>query len=294
MEFARYHPAINLLYFAAVLTGTILFRQPIFLLLSYGCALLYLLKLRGLRALLLGLGLLPFAAGFALWYGAYHHFGVTVLGTNFIGNQITLEAFLCGGTWSLVCVTVVLWIGCLHDVFTTDKIVYLLGRILPRLSLYLAIVLRMIPRLNARRQRIASAQQAIGRGSGQGSVLRRMGNVLRRGGILLTWFTEELSVTAESMRCRGCSLSGRTAFSLYRFDNRDRVFVAGMCGLLSVLLMAFLLGQTEIRFAPQIMMMPVTPISALFYTAWAALCLLPPVLEHIGTQRFRRLRQNIS
>ena len=56
MEFSRYHPAINCLYFVAVLTGTILFRQPVFLLLSYCCAFIYLLKLRGLRALLLGLG----------------------------------------------------------------------------------------------------------------------------------------------------------------------------------------------------------------------------------------------
>ena len=56
MEFSRYHPAINFLYFAAVLAGTILFRQPVYLALSYVCAFLYLLKLRGLRALIPGLG----------------------------------------------------------------------------------------------------------------------------------------------------------------------------------------------------------------------------------------------
>ena len=114
MEFARYHPAINLLYFTAVLTGTILFRQPVFLCLSYVCAFLYLLKLRGLRALIPGLGLLPLALLYALWYGSYHHFGLTVLGVNFIGNQVTLESFLCGGTWAMVCVAAVLWMGCVH------------------------------------------------------------------------------------------------------------------------------------------------------------------------------------
>ena len=138
MEFARYHPAINLLYFTAVLTGTILFRQPVFLCLSYVCAFLYLLKLRGLRALIPGLGLLPLALLYALWYGSYHHFGLTVLGVNFIGNQVTLESFLCGGTWAMVCVAAVLWMDCVHAVFTTDKIVYLLGRVSPHLSLYLS------------------------------------------------------------------------------------------------------------------------------------------------------------
>ncbi len=291
MEFARYHPAINLLYFTAVLTGTILFRQPVFLCLSYVCAFLYLLKLRGLRALIPGLGLLPLALLYALWYGSYHHFGLTVLGVNFIGNQVTLESFLCGGTWAMVCVTAVLWMGCVHAVFTTDKIVYLLGRVSPHLSLYLSILLRTVPRLNKQRQRIELAQRGIGRGKGQGNIFQRMRNVLRRGSILLTWLIEGIVTTSDSMRCRGCSLRGRTAYSLYRFDGRDRSFVIGLCSLICVLLMALLLDQTMIRFAPQVVMMPITPMSCLFYAAWAALCLLPPVLELLGARRFRHLQQ---
>lgn len=294
MEFSRYHPAINFLYFAAVLAGTILFRQPVYLLISYGCAFLYLLKLRGLRALLPGLGLLPFALLFALWYGSYHHFGVTVLGVNFIGNRMTLESFLCGGTWAMVCVTAVLWLGCLHAVFTTDKIVYLLGRVSPHLSLFLAILLRTVPRLNVQRRRIELAQRGIGRGKGQGSLLFRARNALRRGSILLTWLTEGIAATADSMRCRGCSLRGRTAYSLYRFDGRDRTFVIGLCTLMSLLVMAALLDQTMIRFTPQIVMMPITPLSGLFYGAWAVLCLLPPALELIGAHRFQRLQQSIG
>ena len=291
MEFARYHPAINLLYFTAVLTGTILFRQPVFLCLSYVCAFLYLLKLRGLRALIPGLGLLPLALLYALWYGSYHHFGLTVLGVNFIGNQVTLESFLCGGTWAMVCVAAVLWMGCVHAVFTTDKIVYLLGRVSPHLSLYLSILLRTVPRLNKQRQRIELAQRGIGRGKGQGNIFQRMCNALRRGSILLTWLIEGIVTTSDSMRCRGCSLRGRTAYSLYRFDGRDRSFVIGLCSLVCVLLMALLLDQTMIRFAPQVVMMPITPMSCLFYAAWAALCLLPPVLELLGARRFRHLQQ---
>ena len=291
MEFARYHPAINLLYFTAVLTGTILFRQPVFLCLSYVCAFLYLLKLRGLRALIPRLGLPPLALLYALWYGSYHHFGLTVLGVNFIGNQVTLESFLCGGTWAMVCVAAVLWMGCVHAVFTTDKIVYLLGRVSPHLSLYLSILLRTVPRLNKQRQRIELAQRGIGRGKGQGNIFQRMRNALRRGSILLTWLIEGIVTTSDSMRCRGCSLRGRTAYSLYRFDGRDRSFVIGLCSLVCVLLMALLLDQTMIRFAPQVVMMPITPMSCLFYAAWAALCLLPPVLELLGARRFRHLQQ---
>ena len=135
------------------------------------------------------------------------------------------------------------------------------------------------------------AQRGIGRGKGQGNIFQRMHNTLRRGSILLTWLTEGIVTTSDSMRCRGCSLRGRTAYSLYRFDGRDRAFVIGLCALMSVLLMAVLLDQTMIRFKPQVVMMPITPMSFLFYTAWAALCLLPPALEFMGTYRFQHLRQ---
>ena len=38
-------------------------------------------------------------------------------------------------------------------------------------------------------------------------------------------------------------------------------------------------------------MMPITPMSCLFYAAWAALCLLPSALELLGARRFRHLQQ---
>ena len=60
---------------------------------------------------------------------------------------------------------------------------------------------------------------------------------------------------------------------------------------LAAVLMAVLLDQTMIRFKPQVVMMPITPMSFLFYMAWTALCLLPPALELMGTYRFQHLRQ---
>ena len=60
---------------------------------------------------------------------------------------------------------------------------------------------------------------------------------------------------------------------------------------LAAVLMAVLLDQTMIRFKPQVVMMPITPMSFLFYMAWTALCLLPPALEIIGAYRFRQLQQ---
>lgn len=173
------------------------------------------------------------------------------------------------------------------------KVVYLFGRFSPRLSLFLAILLRMMPRLKQQAGRISTARKALGRGIDQGNILRRMVNGLRIFSMLITWLLEALATISGSMRSRGCALKGRTAFSIYRFDNRDRGLVIGMFTCLTVTAMAVVLGQTDMTFAPRIIMEPVTPGSAAFYIGYAVLCLLPMALEVICQFRFEQLRRKV-
>ena len=135
------------------------------------------------------------------------------------------------------------------------------------------------------------AQQGIGRGLRQGNILRRLTNGLRIFSILITWTVEALAAASESMRSRGSGRKGRTAFSIYRFDNRDRGFVMGLFTCLTVVWMGVLLGQTRMRYNPRIMMNLVTPVSWVFFGAYALLCLLPVGLEVWTEYRFHRARR---
>ena len=90
---------------------------------------------------------------------------------------------------------------------------------------------------------------------------------------------------SDSMRCRGYTLPHRTAFSIYRFDNRDRSFVIGLFACLSVLLAGMLLHQTRIYYNPRIILNRITPLSAVFYAAYFVLCMLPMALQIIGEIR---------
>lgn len=290
MRFDSYHPTINLLYFVAVIGCTVWFRHPIFLALSFCCAFAYSVKLRGARALVFNLCLIPCAAGFALWFAGYSHFGVTNLRQNFIGNQITLESLAYGAALGVCAAAVVMWMSCVHAVFTADKTVYLFGRISPRLSLFLAILLRMVPRIKQTARRINTAQSAIGRGAGQGSVLRRLCNGVRIFSAVVTWTIEAFVTSADSMRSRGYALRGRTAFSIYRFDNRDRAFVVALSACMTVILMGVMFEQTNILYNPRIVFNRITPLSAVFYAGYAVFCLLPMGLQLAGEARFKRLR----
>lgn len=293
MRFDSYHPAINAIFFVAVILCSMVFRQPVYLLLSFCCAACYLTKLRGIRGLLFALTLLPLATLFALWYGFYHHFGITVLRHNFIGNSMTSESLLCGLTIGVAAASVLLWLGCMHAIFTADKIIYLFGRISPRLSLFLSMLLRMVPRLKAQYRRIDNAQHSLGLGSDQGNLLMRLVHRLRILSILITWLTESFITTSESMKCRGYTLRGRTAFSIYRFDHRDRILVVIFFSCFTAFLMAFLLDQTTILFDPYFVIAPITPISCILYIIYASFCLLPMALQCFGEYHFTQARGQV-
>lgn len=294
MRFDSCHPAISFLYFSAVLAGTVLFGHPVYLGISLVCGTLYCLKRNGVKGLLsCGAGLL-IGTVYTLWYVSHRHFGVTVLRTNFIGNRVTLEALLSGVSIGLRITAAALWLDCVHSVFTRDKIVYLFGRVSPGLSLFLAILLRLIPRIRMQGRKIHLAQQAIGRGIGQGNLLQRMENALRLLSILVTWTIESFVTSAASMSSRGSLLKGRTAFSIYRFDNRDRSLVIAISLCLTLTLMAVILGQTRIVFDPKIILPTPMALDGVFYAGYTGLCLLPFGLQVMGELRFYRLQRGIN
>lgn len=290
MGFERCHPAVNLIYFAAVVVAMITFQHPVFLAVSFLCAFAYSAKRNGWKAVAFNLCLLPLVAAFALYYSSYTHFGMTVLHQNFVGNNMTLESLVYGIVLGISVAGGCIWFSCVYSVFTTDKVVYLFGKVSPRLSLFLAILLRMVPRVKKEAKRINMAQQGIGRGINQGSIFARVHNGIRIFSMLITWTIDSLTIASESMRSRGSSLRGRKAFSIYRFDNRDRAYVIGMFLCLTLTMMAVLLGQTDMVYDPKIIWKDVSPILCIGY---AVLCLMPLMLEIWTEYRFQKARKSL-
>ncbi len=289
MRFDSYHPTINFIYFTTVIATTIYFNQPVFVAIAFVSSFIYSVKLNGIRALIFNIVLLFAMAAFVYYYTSFNHFGVTTLRKNWIDNNMTMESLVYSIVLALIIGTVILWFSCIHAIFYSDKVIYLFGRILPKASLYLSIILRIVPRVKERWRKISVAQQCIGKGPSQGGIFQRIINTFHVVSILFTWTLDEFMQTTESMKSRGYSLKGRTSFSIYRFDNRDRSFVMAIFWCVSILLVGVLLNQTHIIFDPQIIINKVTVLSYVFYTAYACLCLMPMGLQIIGEIRFKRL-----
>ena len=288
MRFDSYHPTINLIYFVAVLFFTIAFNHPIFVFISYLCAFAYSVKLNGRKQAVFNTELIP------LIFAYCNHFGVTNLRSNIIDNKITLESILYGLQLSITVATVIMILSCLFTIFSADKVIYLFGRVSPKLSLFLSILLRTVPRVKLQTKRINISQRGIGRGLNQRKFPFFIVDFFRIASITITWTLENFVESAASMKSRGYSLKGRTAFSIYRFDNRDRSFVVSIFLCLTVIAMGYALNQTNIYYDPEIIMNRITPLSGIFYIAYAALFLLPMILQIIGEYKFRKLQEKVA
>ena len=148
--FSGCHPSsANFFYFAVVLLFTMFNQHPVFLLISYIAAVMYAFLLNGWKKTLKQnlLVTLPGLLIVALLNPLFNHYGVTMLYyVEASGNWITLEALVYGLVLGAVMFIVIQWFDCYNCVMTTDKFVYLFGRLIPALSLVLSMALRFVPR----------------------------------------------------------------------------------------------------------------------------------------------------
>lgn len=85
----------------------------------------------------------------------FNHRGLTILCWLPGGNPLTLEAIAYGIAAAGMLAAAISWFYCLNRVFTTDKFVWLFGRIIPFLSLLVSMTLRFVPQFTARARAVA-------------------------------------------------------------------------------------------------------------------------------------------
>ena len=278
--FSTYHPIVNFLYFVLVLTFAMVFMHPACLVISLVCAFSYSIYLNGKKAIRFGyVFMLPMMIITALLNPAFNHGGATILSYLPSGNPLTLESILYGLASGMMMIGVISWFSCFNAVITSDKFVYLFGRIIPALSLILSMSLRMVPRFKAQIKVISNAQRCIGRDVSNGSVLQRMKHGIRILSIMVTWALENAIETADSMKSRGYGLQGRTAFSIFRFDSRDRAALLYLLISGAYVIVGALAGGLYFRYFPTTKGNTLSLYSISLFVVHAALCLMPLVLN---------------
>lgn len=290
--FSGYHPLVNFLFFALVLGATMVFMHPVSLCISLAGALGYSIYLKGWKRGSLPV-LLPMILMAAILNPAFNHEGMTILTYLPSGNPLTLESIAYGIAAGGMLAAVILWFSCYTEVMTSDKFVYLFGHILPALSLLLSMTLRFVPRFKAQFQVVREAQKCVGRDISNGSILSRVKHMVTIFSIMVTWALENAIETADSMKSRGYGLPGRTAFSVYRFQERDKIALLWMLFCGCYIGCGAFLGGLKWRYFPTIQGVALTPWTVSLHLVYLALCYTPVALDRREDWKWKYLKYEI-
>jgi len=277
--FSSYHPIVNMLFFVQTIVFSMLFMHPVCLAIAFLCAFSYSLYLGGKKALKFALMfLLPMLILAAVFNPAFSHQGVTILAYLPNGNPLTLESIVYGIAAAFMLITVVSWFSCYNIVMTSDKFVYLFGRIIPALSLILSMALRFVPRFQAQIKVIANAQRCLCRDISKGKLLKRARHGIKILSIMITWALENAVETADSMKARGYGLPGRTAFSIFRFDKCDCKALIFLLFCAVYIIIGAVLGGLNFLYYPAIHG-EWTPYSISLFAVYLVLCASPLIIN---------------
>ena len=292
--FSSFHPAVNFFYFALVLGFTMFLLHPACLVISLTGALLYAGRLKGGQATACQLAkLLPLFLLTALMNPLFNHRGITILAYFPGGNPLTWESILYGLAAAALFGAVVVWFTCYHRVMTSDKFLYLFGQVIPALSLVLSMTMRFVPRFRTQLHTVAQAQKYMGRDTENGSLLRRTKNAMKVFSIMVTWSLESAIETADSMKSRGYGEKGRTAFSIYRMDDRDRGLLVWLIFCGAYVFCGVLAGGLRFRYYPSLAGAPVTPMTVSFFVVYFLLCLTPAALDLAAARQWRQIEKEV-
>lgn len=289
-SFASFHPVTNLFYFALVIGFSLTLNHPLAQAIALVCAIVYAVSINTKNSLLFLLKYcLPMVLLTAFINPAFNHEGKTVLFYFSNGNPLTLESLLYGFSAGIMLVTLVLWFASFNRVMTSDKLIYLFGKLIPALSLVISMSLRFVPRFKSQMQVVIESQKCLEGGNLAKGVLSRLKKAITIFSIMITWVLENSIETADSMKSRGYGLKGRTAFSIYRFDERDKYVMlwVGFCGF-------FLLSGKRIlafgfRFFPSLRYIALDRSTIPFYCVYFALCITPFVLNLFEEKKWKTL-----
>lgn len=293
IEFKTYHPIVNFTYFVFVIGFSMFFMHPVCLCISLICGFTCLVMLKGKKGIKSLAYILPVLITAAIMNPAFNHAGVTVLGYLPSGNPLTLESIMYGLAAGAMLASVICWFSCYNEVMTSDKFIYLFGKIIPSLSLILSMTLRFVPKFSAQLKTVANAQKCMNRDTSDGSVVRRAKHGLTILSAMITWSLENAIETADSMKSRGYGLPGRTAFSIFTFDKRDRnallfILVSGI-----YIIIGSMAGSISFGYFPSVKMRGFSPYGISVFFVYFLLCICPVIIELWEVRKWKALRSKI-
>lgn len=293
-EFKTYHPIVNFTYFVFVIGFSMFFMHPAALFISLTSSFIYSAMLRGIKALKTNLTfILPMIIIMGLVNPAFNHQGTTILRYLPGGNPLTLESIIYGICAGVMISCIICWFTCYNQIMTSDKFIYLFGKIIPAMSLIISMTLRFVPKFSAQLKIVINAQRYMGRDISSGSITNRAKHGLNILSAMTAWSLENAIETADSMKSRGYGLPGRTAFAIFTFDKRDKTALLSIVILGLYTIIGNLMGGMYFCYFPSMKWAEISPFGISVFVAYLLLCIYPVLIEIREVIRWKSLKSKI-
>ncbi|MFI3141821.1 MAG: energy-coupling factor transporter transmembrane component T [Clostridia bacterium] len=279
-KFNDFHPLTNLSFFLFAVLLTISTAHPIILTASLLLSLVYDYILRGKTSIKMNLiFVLPTVILIILINFIFSHHGVTTLFTSESGVNYTLESLVTGVVTAVKFSAIVVWFFALSVILNEEKIIFLFGRVSPKIALVISMSLRFMPLMLSQYEQIAQAQKGLGKAQDNKKIIKKIKQIIRNISILITWQLERAIETSNSMTARGYGLKGKTKYNKFKFTGADFTFINLYLVSLCVYLAARFKGGLFAFYTPIIMISHEGVFSVLAIALFIAVCLSPIFID---------------
>ncbi|MBE6776383.1 MAG: energy-coupling factor transporter transmembrane protein EcfT [Ruminococcaceae bacterium] len=276
--FKSVHPISAFAFYVFAFLLSMTASHPFFLAVSFIAGLVYDIKLSGKKAVSFLLKvILPLVCLITLFNGIFSHYGVTVLFEMHNGNNFTLEALVFGFVFSVRTSSALLWLNSFNEIITSDKFIFLFGRVSPKIALVISMVLRFIPLVRSQSEEIKKAEMGAGNLPTDKDFFGKVRHGTRRLSILISWTLEKGIDTADSMKARGYGLHARTSYNNYRFNFKDALFMIST--LIASGIYVFVGSNYKANYNPVIDIPMPDALSSIFIIFIASVLLLPTLYD---------------
>ena len=284
-RFEDYHPLVQLLYFIAVSAPATFFLHPVLALISlFGAIALFLVR-NGTKGGRSHLYSLLFFLALTVVNLLFRHNGATVL---FVinHNPVTLEALIYGAVSGVMLLSVLYWFRSLSQIMTADRLLYLFGKLSPRLALIVSMALRYIPLFTRQAKRVHTVQRTLYL-SREDSLIDKTRAAGKTMSVMTTWALENGMITADSMTARGYGVGRRTHYHQFRMRRGDVALLVVTLVLETGIVILAVRGSLAMSWYPYVSAPRGDAMALIGYGLYATLAGLP-----VGIEIGERIRWN--
>lgn len=247
-RFFYYHPSCEFLFFFFVISVSMTVKNPFFLAVSFVSSFAYLLKLKGKSAFSkMFKFILPLLIVVTALNGLTNTYGFTVLFELPWGNSVTAEALFYGFCQGLVFTSVIMWFICYNEILTSEKFLYLFGKIFPNITLMISMILRFIPNFSQKAEEIRQSRQ----GAGIQKEKKTTESVAVFSALVSYCLESSISLSL-SMKSKGYPSEKRKPYCRYKFKSKDLCYILIISANIFVVLVCIFSGKSMFLFEPEL------------------------------------------